>query len=292
MKKTYLYAGISVLFWSTTTTVTKLLLGSLSSMMVLAVTSGFAFAFLLILCACTGKLKLLRSCSWKDYGIMFGMGTLGIFIYHLLLYIGIDILGAGRSMIINYLWPIFTVVSAVILLKEKMTIRKWIAIVMSFLGIIVVMADSSGGALGSDAITGGVLCVLAAASYGIFVVLNKRLPYDKTLGMMMYYFASFVVSGVYVLFTGEQFAPELPQLAGLVYMGVFNSAIAFVTWALAMRDGNTAAVSNLAYLSPVLSLVWAALLLSERIGWSCILGLALIIGGIFVQMTGEKQVKK
>ena len=49
MKKQYLYAGISILFWSTTATVTKLLLGSLNSMQILLISSFFCI-FIFINC--------------------------------------------------------------------------------------------------------------------------------------------------------------------------------------------------------------------------------------------------
>ena len=60
MKKQYFYASISILLWSTTATITKLLLGSLNSMQILFISSFFAFIFLLIVNAIKGNLKELK----------------------------------------------------------------------------------------------------------------------------------------------------------------------------------------------------------------------------------------
>ena len=59
-KKTYLLAGISIVLWSTLATVSKLLLGSMSSYQMLCISSLFAAAVLLVFCAVTGKLKKLK----------------------------------------------------------------------------------------------------------------------------------------------------------------------------------------------------------------------------------------
>ena len=48
IKKQYVYAGVSILLWSTTATVTKLLLSSINSMQILLFGSLFASIFLLI----------------------------------------------------------------------------------------------------------------------------------------------------------------------------------------------------------------------------------------------------
>jgi len=56
MKKTYLLAGVSVLLWSTLATVSKLMLGTMSSEQLLCVSSRFAVAALLLFCLFTGRL--------------------------------------------------------------------------------------------------------------------------------------------------------------------------------------------------------------------------------------------
>ena len=143
MKKEYIYAFVSIFLWSTTATVTKLLLGSLNSMQILAVSSLFAFIFLLIVNLIKGNLKDLKSYKVKDYLQILGMGILGVFLYYLFLYLGTDILQASQAFIINYLWPIMIVLFACIILKEKMTSRKLIAIILSFIGVIIVTANGN-----------------------------------------------------------------------------------------------------------------------------------------------------
>lgn len=284
MKKQYLYAAVAIILWATTAAVSKLLLGNLSSMQVLAASCGYAFVFLLIICAAQGKLKLLKTYKAKDYLAMSGMGMLGIFFYNLLLFMGIERIFASQAMVINYLWPMMAVLAACVLLKERLTARKCIAVLMSFLGVIIVTTSSQG----TDNALGVLCCVLAAVFYGMFVVLNKRLPYDKFVGMMVYHLAGFLVSFAYVMLSGEGLSLNLMQHLGMGWIGIFTYAVAYVAWALAMDAGDTAKIANLAYITPFLSLVWNFLLLGEPISIRCVIGLVVIVAGIFVQLKDKK----
>ena len=283
MKKQYFYASISILLWSTTATVTKLLLGSLNSMQILFISSFFAFIFLLIVNAIKGNLNELKKIKLKDYLHIFCIGLLGTFLYNLFLYLGINNMQASQAFIINYLWPIMTVIFACILLKEKMTIRKMIAIVLSFIGVIIVTSNGN-LSIESSSLIGALFCILAAISYGLFSVLNKLKNYNKYLSMMLYYFSSFVVSLIYTLISKEWYIPRTNQLFGLLWIGLFTSAIAFTSWALALEKGDTAKISNLAYVTPFLSLIWTGIILKEQIRIYSVIGLLIIILGIFIQI--------
>ncbi|MBQ2757090.1 MAG: EamA family transporter, partial [Clostridia bacterium] len=59
MKKTYVYAGIAIFIWSTLATVSKLLLGAMSSYQVLMWSSLFAALALLVVNMINGNIKLL-----------------------------------------------------------------------------------------------------------------------------------------------------------------------------------------------------------------------------------------
>ncbi len=289
MKKEYLYAGISIFFWSTTATVTKLLLGSLNSMQITLISSLLSTLFLLAVNIFKGTISELKSFKLKDWLYTFLLGTIGIFVYHLFLYIGIDKMEASQAFIINYLWPIMTVVFACIILKEKMTLRKAIAILLSFVGVIVVTSNGSLLSISGDTLTGAIYCIIAAVAYGLFSVLNKERPYNKYLSMLIYYFASFVVSLVWVLVTRDGFTVAPSQIVGILWSGIFTTAVAYTSWALALESGDTAKISNLAYITPFLSLVWTTLVLKEEFKPWSLVGLAIIVVGIFIQMKDKKK---
>ncbi len=290
MKKEYLYAGVSILLWSTTATAAKLLLGSLNSMQIMMVSSLFASVFLFFANLIKGNLKNLREYKLSDYIWLFTLGMVGIFLYHLCLYIGIDKMDASQAFIINYLWPIMTVAFACIILKEKLTPRKIIAIVLSFAGVVMVTANGNLLSIGHETLMGAVYCVVAAVSYGLFSVLDKKKGYDKGIAMMFYYFFTFAVSLVWIIAAKDTFTMTLGETAGMLWNGIFTTAIAYTSWAMALSGGDTAKISNLAYITPFISLVWTTVILKEDFNPWSFAGLIIIVVGIFVQMKDKKKV--
>ena len=284
MKKSCLYAGVSIAFWSTTATVSKLLLHSFTTIEILAVCSLVAALFLTVVNGVKGNLHKLKAYRVKDYLITAGVGMLGTFLYNMFLVLGIDKLRASQAMIINYLWPMMAVVAGCVLLKEKMTVRKAVAVAMSFLGVVIVTTGGKVSNLGGSDLLGAGFCVLAAISYGLFVTLNKRMDYDPMLNMWLYYIVSAVAGVCGVLLTGGMPALGGTQALGLVWIGLGDYAIAYVTWALAMKAGDTAKVANLAYITPFASLVVAHFVLGDPVTVWSIGGLGVIVAGIFLQM--------
>lgn len=68
-------------------------------------------------------------------------------------------------------------------------------------------------------------------------------------------------------------------------------ALANLSWAMALSCGNTAKVSNLAYITPFLSLAWTFFILKEPIDPISVVGLCMIVVGITVQLMGPKTLK-
>lgn len=288
MKKAYILAATAILFWSSMATVAKLLLGSFSSAQVLCISSLFAAIFLIVKNIRTHNLLKLREYSFKDIVIMILIGLPGILIYNLLYYYGAAIMPASQAFIINYLWPIMSVVFACILLKEKMTIRKGIAIAVSFVGVIIVAGGGAGG-LAGDTLFGALCILLAAIGYGLFTALNQKFQYDKNISMMFVYLSTAVITAVICIFEGGAFSVNLPSLLGFAWNGVLIFGIANTAWTIALESGNTAKISNLAYITPFASLIWTSLFLKEKISIYSVLGLVVIVLGIIIQLKDKKQ---
>ena len=159
MRNSYLYASITVLIWATLATVVKIILSDIPNFEALTISSVFAFVFLLIMNIINGSVKELKHYRLKDYLMMSGLGFLGLFLYSALYYYGISALSSQEACILNYLWPLMIVVFACILLKEKLTARKLIAMGMSFAGIVVLTVGTGGAASSGNRLWGIVACV-------------------------------------------------------------------------------------------------------------------------------------
>lgn len=290
MKKTYLLMATAIFCWSTVATITKILLGNLNSFQVLCISSFFAFLFLATFNVVTGRIKKMKSYSAKDYIISVAVTIPSTFFYYVFYYLGTDLMPASQAFIVNYLWPIMSVLFACIILKEKLTLRIIGAILISFVGVLISILDSL-GTMDSSMLLGGFFCLMGAMSYGIFTALTKKYDYDKWLIMMLGFLSSFVLTFIINAFSHRLFVPAPLEVVGFAWNGIFTMAIASVCWTSALQRGNTAKISNFAYITPFLSLVWTALFLHEKITVYSIAGLIVIVAGILIQATNKKEVK-
>ncbi len=290
MKKSYLYAITTVIIWSTMAAVVKLLLSSIPNFQALSISSFVAFFFLFIMNIVTGKIKLMKQYTLKDYGMMSGLGFLGLFLYSALYYYGLAQLTSQEACILNYLWPIMLVIFSCIILKERVTVMKIVAMGSSFLGIVILSMGNGDGAVSGNTTLGMVSCIIAAACYGLFSVLNKKADFDQNIAMMI----NWLVVGIFALILGlvtESWMPlKAPQWLGMLWLGVVIDAIAYLLWALALRGAkNTATIANMAYLTPFLSLIVSAVLLKEKVTLQAVVALIFIIGGILLQSIMERK---
>ncbi len=283
MKRSYLFTFIAIFFWSTMSVTVKLLVTGRENMQVLWISSFFAALSLFVFNYIKGNLKKLKSYTGKDWLISVLIGLPGIFFYNIFLYSGTSMMPASQANIVNYLWPIMCVVFACIILKEKVTLRKVLAIIISFIGICIVMGDSFTH-FDSKILLGAVCCSLGAVCYGIFTALNKKYDYDKNLSMLINYVVVFVITSVINAISGDLFIPTAAEFFGFIWNGVFVLAVANTAWMYAVSSSNTAKVANLAYITPFISLVWTTVILHEAFKINYLLGLVVIILGIFIQL--------
>lgn len=153
--------------------------------------------------------------------------------------------------------------------------------------IVATKGDLSGIA-GID-FTGVFSCLTAAVSYGLFSALNKKYDYDQEAAMFFYFTATAVVSGIWCLLSGASLHISAFQAGGILWMGIVVSAFGYLIWCLAVNRGDTARISNLAYITPFLAMILSCLILKEPFDFHTLLGLLLIIAGIVVQMRDGKQ---
>ena len=286
MKKEYLYAAVPIFFWGSTAAVTKVLLEYTGRFQILFFSSLIATATLLVINLSTGAMKELRSYRPKDFLRLCPLGVLGLFTYYSLLYTSIDRMAAQDAFIINYLWPIMTVVFSCIFLREKITVRTVIALLLSFLGVAVVATK---GRLLSFEFTDpiGILCSAGAAvAYGLFSALNKKESGSPFLNMMLFYGSTCICTGLLLVFMGDfHFSGTTPIFwAGTAWMGLLTQGLSYACWAKALKLGNTARISNLAFITPFLSLIYGLVLLKEPIELSSVIGLVFIVAGVLFQM--------
>jgi drug/metabolite transporter (DMT)-like permease len=291
--KAYLYALTAILFWSTMGTAFKLSLGLMDPPVLLFLSSGTACLFLGIFLIVTGKYAQLKELKMKSILNSALMGLFNPFLYYIVLFKAYSMIQAQEAVALNYIWPVMLVVFSILFLGQKIGWMSIVAILISFTGTILIASHGEFTSFHFNNPLGSLLAAGSSIFWAAFFVLNmkdKREAYSKM-------FLNFLFGLLYIcgwnLLTGTMEMPSYQGFVGAAYIGIFEMGLTFVLWLTALNlSSTTARVSNLVYLSPFLSLMMISIFIGEKIMISTIIGLVVVVSGIFLQQWSYYRVNK
>lgn len=290
--KAYLFALLAVLFWSTMSSAFKITLRYIAFDQLLLWSSLFG-AIVLIVINQIGKRPLVfRHISRKDILASAIMGFFNPFLYYLVLFKAYELLEAQIAGTLNYTWPIVLVIMSVFLLKQRISILSFVAVLISFFGIIIISTHGNITEIGNSSMLGIVLAIGSALFWAYYWILNMKDNREETGKIFLNLVFGFFYILIYLLFSSKKIIfPTGYALIGSIYIGIFEMSLTFVIWLLALTHSeNTAKVSNLIYLSPFIALFFIRFTVGEEIYFSTFIGLLFIVGGILLQQILNKKV--
>lgn len=286
-KQAITYALITILFWSTVATAFKIGLIGLDPIQLIFIATITTVVLLFMIIVFTGKLPLFRELTSKHLALHAFLGLLNPFAYYIIIFKAYSILPAQVAQPINMIWPIVLVIMSVIFLGQKIGWRSWVALVISFGGVILISSQGKFSNFATLNPSGILLCIGSSfiwASYWIFN--SKSTVKDQLVGLFInFLFGLFYLTLGVLTFSSFHFSLSNSLWAG-IYIGIFETGISFVLWMKALSlASNSAKIANLIYLAPFLSLLLIHFILGEAIYITTILGLFFIISGILFQQT-------
>jgi len=283
-KKAYLYAGIAIFFWSTVASAFKVGLQHINFIQFLFFATWASLLILLIINLFRGSLKQLRSLGKKDLAFSALMGALSPFAYYLVLFKAYEILPAQVAQPLNMVWPIVLVFLSVILLKQKISYKSFIALFISFIGVYFISSQGEPGTLAFKEPLGVVLAAGSSLIWSFYWIYNVKKDMDETLQLLLnFLFASLYIT-LFILFFNNFRNLDMTGITLAVYAGIFEMGITFILWIKAMKyTASNDKISNLVYIAPFLSLVFIHYFVGETIYVTSLIGLSLIVLGILVE---------
>jgi drug/metabolite transporter (DMT)-like permease len=288
-KKSYIYAGLAVLFWSTIPTAFKIGLGETDVLSMLTIATLTSTIVLFGIVAGTGKIGLLFKNSKKDLISSMILGLINPTIYYIILLKAYKILPAQVAQPLNMIWPIILVFLSVPVLKQKIPGKSFIALLISFIGVFIISSQGNIFHPGKSDPVGVMLATGSSFFWALYFIFNMKDKRDESVKL----FTSFAfASGFLLILMSLSGKPALPNVKGLcasVYVGIFEMGITFYFWLKALQLAPTSdKVSNLVYLAPFISLIFVHFIIKEPVYYTTPAGLLLIIAGIFIQNRRSK----
>ena len=282
---------LAVLIWSMNVAVTRYVVDYISPVSI----SFYRWfvAFLILTPFMLGKVWRERQLvlqHWKQLAVL---GAFGMVLYQGLGYTAAHYTTATNMGIINAFIPVFTIFVAMFMLKDIPNRFAVVGSLLSFLGLIYVMAQGdllsliqSGGHFG-DAMM--VLAVFFYAFYSVFLK-KWKLQIPLMISLYVQIFFALLYHLPFVLWLGLD-AIDQQNVASVLYAGVFPSLVAPLLWMLAVQMIGPNRTSIFMNLMPVFTAIIANMWLGEAWTKYHSIGGVIILLGILLAQKKDVSVK-
>ena len=259
----------------------------------IALVRGFVGAFFVLLFVYLKKSKLDKAAIRKNF-VMLALSGAFIGINWILLFESYHYTTVATATLCYYMQPIFVILVSPILLKEKLTPKKVICVLVALVGMVSVSGVLQTGIPALSEAKGILYGLGAALFYATVVLMNKKITnisaYDKTimqLGM------GAIVLSPYVMLTqdfGTATLSMTPSLwALLLFVGLVHTGVAYALYFDSMKDLKAQTIAIFSYIYPIVAIFLSALLLKENMGLYGVIGAVLVLGSTFISELPEKE---
>lgn len=196
----------------------------------------------------------------------------------LFLYEAYKQIGVSLGMLINYTGPAIVIAFSPLVLKEKLTSEKLIALAMALLGAVLI---SGKAVIGGMNVWGIVCAALSAAAYAVMVLSNKLVREIKgeENATMQILFTTLVVVIFSLVRHDVPAHIDNADLLPVLLLGFVNTGLACYLYFSSIGGLPAQTVAVCGYIEPLSAVLFSAVILGERMSPVQLLGAALILGG-------------
>ena len=254
----------------------------------------FILAYLLVLAICH---KRLWSNSLRDEVLFIVCGLCAGSIYFIAENTAIEYTLVNNVSLITSISPLITTFLLALIYKNERPGRgTYIGSIIAFLGVACVIFNSSFVVKMNP--LGDLLSLSAAISWSVYsLVLRKLNATYSTMFITRKTFFYGVITAIPYMLTEPQITPfsnllDLEVILHLSFLGIVASMLAYVLWAISVKQLGAIQASNYMYITPIVTLIASVILLNEHITWIGYTGCALILGGMWLGDTLSRKEAK
>ncbi len=231
-------------------------------------------------------LKAIKQFPRKDFPLVVVSGLLGTFFPAYLFCIAETRLDSGLAGIMNALTPLFTIVIGALFFQSRLPIKKWIGVVIGFVGLVLLLISGREG-IRFNNMNYAFFIILATVCYGINVnMVSRYLTHIPSLSIAAVAFSALTIPSAILLFMTGYFQQSAAE--GFIYstsassiLGVFGTAIASILFYMLMKRAGILFASMVTYGIPFVALFWG-FLAHESIAPLQVVCLGIILGGVWL----------
>ena len=278
MKRSYFICVLTFCLWGSVYVFSKYAMASFSPMTVMFIRNLIAALFIFAV----APKKQFRKIRREHIKYFLLTGLLGYFLANGLVMHSTHLMSSTLSSLINSANPVFIMLFAALLLRERMTFCKGIGTACALTGVVFVIGIDFG-----HISTAGVLCSIFGVVFGALgsTIVRKVSAYYIPEQITVCYFVislPFCLIASVIETVREPLPITLSGVGAVLYIGIVTTAIANLLWnkSLAVMD---ASVCSMFYpLQPMFAALFSVILLGEKITPELVGGGLLIALGVLI----------
>lgn len=231
----------------------------------------------------------------RELLLLFGAGMFAIVCNQCNYIIGLSITSPLNASIMTTTMPIITMVFSALLLKEKVTVRKCIGLVLGCSGALAIILSSAGGAREGGVLLGDLMCIAAQTSYAFYLtrfkgVISRHSAITCQKWMML--FAALVVLPFALPSLLEVSWTELSTTTCLetAFVVVGGTFFSFLCCTTAQRILSPTIIAMYNYVQPIVACTLSVALGLGIFGWSHIAAIVLVFSGVYLVTHSKRKI--
>jgi drug/metabolite transporter (DMT)-like permease len=223
------------------------------------------------------------------------LGIVGITLPNVFQNYGMTMTQSHVSAIIQASGPVFTIILAVLILKETLGKNKVLGTIIALSGTLLLVSGSGSDLFGSTSF-GNFLVLMSAISYAISSILSKKIlhKYDPLCAATISMFLGTIILIVLMIF--ESPTQEVPKISAqswiiILILAMLPGALALLVWYSILKTTEVSRIILFIYLIPIFAAVISYIWLKEEILLTTIIfGFLILCGVAIAQYEKRKQV--
>jgi drug/metabolite transporter (DMT)-like permease len=231
------------------------------------------------------QMRTQPALSAADRWRMLGLGLIGYYLSSTLDFLGLQFISVGLERLILFLTPTFVLLLTSIFLKRHIGRLEWLAMAVSYCGIVLVFAHDLRTGMGT-VVAGSLLVLGSAIAYALYLLFSgemvRRIGSLRLVSYAMCVASAACIAQFFVLRPAGLLIQPMPVYGLSLLNAVFCTILpVFMTMAAVQRIG-AATASQAGMVGPVSTLFLGALVLGEAITAIQLAGTALVLAGIYL----------
>ncbi len=225
----------------------------------------------------------------RDYIRIFVASMLGLFITQIAFLKGITLTAPLDGSVLSVMTPIFTMFVAAIVLKEPITLKKAGGVALSFIGVLVLILNSTSlsNGVGQTHPLGAVLFILNTFTFALYLGIFRPLIMKYSVVTFMKWMFLFALLVSFPFCISEMISLDYAAIPSkfyweVGYMVFFSTFIAYFLIPIGQKHLRPTVVSLYSYIQPIVASITSIYLGMDSLNWVKITASVAIISGVIL----------